>query len=237
MLFAPRMLRTIRPPSGTRDRRDATRYNGPPHTALPGRISAAAALAAIGVIAGVQTVGAQSEGRDRGPYLGVSFIGSTLHTNDSSQNEFFVKDDGGGVLLRAGYSFNPVFSLELDAGGANHNTSDPAIDATFATFQILLHYRLSPGRAFRPYIKGGVGGYALTLNDNTAEVRIDGSGVPVGGGFDYFFSRHFSLGVDLTHNVIQYDRVTATLQGISAGVQIDEAGGQTALGLALAYYF
>jgi hypothetical protein len=181
---------------------------------------------------------AQKEDRNRGFYLGVTFLGSSLHVDDDGAGDFFVKDDGGGALLRAGYSFNRVFSLEFALGGANHETSIQAIDADFAVFQLFFHYRFLAGRALRPYIKGGFGGYALSLSDNNASVRIDGGGIPIGGGFDYFFSKHFSLGVDLTHNFINYDKIGFDLgDGATLGFDIDEEGAMTTLGLVLTGYF
>ena len=117
------------------------------------------------------------------------------------------------------------------------DTSNPAVDARFGMVQLFAHYRFSPGNAFRPYIKGGLGGYGLVLEAGSADVRIEGGGIPIGGGFDYFFSSHFSLGVDFTHNIIQYDKVTFNLQGVGVGFDIDEEGSMSSLGLALAYYF
>lgn len=176
--------------------------------------------------------------RERGFYLGLRFIGSSLHVDDDGESAFFVKDDGGGLQLYAGYSFNRVFSLVLVAGGANHETSIQAIDANFGFLQILAHYRFQPGKSFRPYIKGGLGGYGLELTDNNASVRIEGGGIPIGGGFDYFFSRHFSLGVDFTHNIINYNQLEIDLGGgATAGFELDEEGDMTSLGLAIAYYF
>ena len=181
---------------------------------------------------------AQVDDRARGFYLGLKFIGSSLHVDDDGDNSFFVKDDGGGVQLHAGYSFNRVFSLELPLGGANHETSVQAIDANFGLVQLFAHYRFRPGRAFRPYIKGGFGGYTLELSDNKASVRVEGGGIPIGGGFDYFFSKHFSLGVDFTHNIINYNKLEIDLgDGATAGFDMDEEGAMTSLGLALAFYF
>lgn len=181
---------------------------------------------------------AQKEDRDRGFYLGINFVGSSLHVDDDGNSDFFVKDDGGGALLRAGYSFNRVFSLEIALGGANHETSVQAIDANFGIGQLLFHYRFLAGKALRPYIKGGLGGYALALSDNQANVTIKGGGIPIGGGFDYFFSKHFSLGVDLTHNIIHYDEVEFDLgDGATLGFEIDEGGAMTSLGVALTGYF
>jgi hypothetical protein len=201
------------------------------------RPSLTAALVVIALLASAPLAAAQTDERDRGFYLGITFIGSSLHVDDDGQSALFVKDDGGGAQFKAGYSINDVFSLELGLGGARHDTSNPAVDARFALFQIFAHYRFSPGNAFRPYIKGGFGGYALVFDANIVEAQIDGGGIPIGGGFDYFFSKHFSLGVDFTHNIIKYDKVTINLQGIDVGFDIAEEGWMRSLGLALTYYF
>lgn len=176
--------------------------------------------------------------RERGFYLGLRFLGSSIHVDDNADSPFFVKDDGGGLQLHLGYSFNRVFSLEFSFGGARHETSVQAIDANAGFVQLFAHYRFQPGRAFRPYVKGGIGGYGLELTDNRASVRIEGGGIPIGGGFDYFFSRHFSLGVDFTHNIINYDKLEIDLgDGATAGFDMDEEGALTSLGIAFAYYF
>jgi hypothetical protein len=173
-------------------------------------------LLLAGVLLLAAPAGAQEEGRDRGFYLGMRFASSALGVDDNGESGFFIKEGGGGVQLFTGYSFNPVFSLQLELGVA---------------------YRFAPGKDFRPYIKGGLGGYGLVLTDNQSEVRIDGGGVPLGGGFDFFFSRHFSLGVDFTYNIITYNKVTVDLGEFTAGFDIDEDGAQSSLGLALTYYF
>jgi hypothetical protein len=181
---------------------------------------------------------AQKEDRDRGFYLGINFVGSSLHVDDDGTSNFFVKDGGGGVMLRAGYSFNPVFSMEFALTGARHETSVQSIDANIGTFQLFFHYRFLVGRSLRPYIKGGLGGVGLEITDNHSNARIEGGGIPIGGGFDFFFSKHFSLGVDLTHNFINYDKVDFNLgNGATVGFDIDEEGALTTLGLALTGYF
>lgn len=179
---------------------------------------------------------AQVAGRDDGFYLGLRFVGSSLHV-DNDDDVFFVKDDGGGIVLLAGYSFNEVFSLELDINGLRHETSDQAIDANFAALQIFAHYRFAPGRDFRPYIKGGLAGYSLVLDAGDADVRIEGGGIPLGGGFDFFFSEHFSLGADFTHNVIEYKELSVDFEGLSLNFDVDEEGAMSSIGLNLTYYF
>jgi opacity protein-like surface antigen len=199
-----------------------------------GQINAIAALAIVAPLAA--TASAQAEGRDNGFYLGMKFVGSSLHV-DNEGDAFFVKDDGGGLLLLAGYSFNEVFSLEIDIGGLRHETSEQSIDADVGSLQIFAHYRFAPGHDFRPYIKGGVGGYSLRLATGDGDVRIEGGGIPVGGGFDYFFSPHFSLGADFTHNIIQYEELRVEFEDAAVSFDIDEEGAMSSVGLTLAYYF
>ncbi len=187
--------------------------------------------------AGSEAGGSEAIEGDRGFYLGIKFVGSSLHTDNSAEEEFIIKDEGGGVLLDIGYGFNRTFSLELSMGGSNHETSKQSIDAHFYTLQIFGYYRFSPQRPFRPYIKGGLGAYGLELDEGSADVRIEGGGVAFGGGFRYFFSPHFSMGVDLTLNIIRYDRAKLTLEGFSIETTIDEESAMTSLGLQMAYHF
>jgi hypothetical protein len=194
--------------------------------------------AATIILTAATTAPAHEVTRERGFYVGARFVGSTLHLDDDGDQQFQVKDDGGGLFLIAGYSFNPVFSLEMAFGGAGHETTVQAIDADIGAVQLFLHYRFRPGHPFRPYVKGGLGGYGLRLSDGNASARIDGGGIPIGVGFDYFFSNHFSLGVDLTHNIINYDTVTFDLgDGATVGFDLDERGALTTFGLALTGYF
>jgi len=174
---------------------------------------------------------------DKGFYLGLKFAGSSLHLENDRDAEFFVKDDGGGVHLDIGYRFNPTFMLELSVGGANHETSDQAIDARFEVVQILGYYRFSPQRAFRPYLKGGFSGNSLHLDAGSSSWRVKGGGIALGGGFRYFFSPHFSLGLDLTHSIVQYDDAEIAIQGFTYEWEIEKQGSATALGLQFGYSF
>lgn len=205
------------------------------------RLMIGAAIAGLVLIGTVLPAASQGEGRAltpvKGFYLGMRFIGSSLHVDESANDFFFVEDDGGGVEFHGGYQFNDVFALELSLGAANHDTSDPRIDAGFGFFQVFALYRFAPAQPFRPYIKGGLGGYGLRLEEGDAEATINGGGLALGAGFDYFFSRHFSLGVDFTHNIINYTEAEFRLGAAEVSTEIDEDGAMTSLGLSLAYYF
>jgi hypothetical protein len=181
----------------------------------------------------------QYQGHDDGCgfYLGLTLLGSSLHTDNQANNIFFIRDGGGGALLKVGYHFTPGFALEVSFGGARHETSLQTIDADLGMVQIFALYRFSPNRPFRPYLKGGFGGYGLVLREGSVEAQVEGGGVTFGGGFDYFFTSRFSLGLDFIHNVIQYDELTLTAGTLSSAWDIDEDGAMTSLGLALTFHF
>jgi hypothetical protein len=205
------------------------------------RLAVGAAITLLLLLAVALPAAAQGEAHSLAPersfYLGMRFLGSSLHVDRSADDIFFVKDDGGGVEFHAGYQFNKVFALELSLGGTRHDTSDPNIDGRFGFAQILALYRFVPGNPFRPYIKGGLGGCGLRLESGDASTTISGGGLVLGGGFDYFFSRHFSLGADLTHNIVQYNEAEFRLGSSAVSTEIDEEGAMTSLGLSFAYYF
>ena len=196
-------------------------------------------LAMCLILSGVfsAAAGAETIEDEKGFSLGLKFMGSSLHADDQADEEFFIKDDGGGVQLDIGYRFNRTFMVELCLGGANHETSDQAIDARFEVVQIFGYYRFSPGRAFRPYLKGGFGGYGLHIEEGPVEFRVKGGGVAFGGGFRYFFAPYFSLGLDLSMNMIQYDTAAVDIEGFSYEWEIDECGSMTSLAITFGYCF
>lgn len=183
-------------------------------------------------------VRAQVEGRDHGFYGGARLASSTLHIEESDTSTAdYIDEKGGGLQLFVGYSFNEVFSLELDLSGANHAVDRDVIDVTVGSFVLFAHYRFRPGHAFRPYVKGGLGGYGVVIDDKTTEYRIEGGGIPIGGGFDYFFNPHFSLGLDLTHNIINYDSIDIDVGNATVGFDVDEDGATTTVGISFTGYF
>ena len=173
----------------------------------------------------------------KGFYLGIQFSGSSLHVDEQDADAFFVKDDGGGVLLRLGYRFNYVFALEVTAGGASHETSDQRVDANVGFVQLFAIYRFVPNGSFRPYLKGGVGGYGLGLSEGDVSVTASGGGIAFGGGFEYYFNRHFALGVDFAHNMINYNDLELQIGGSTAGTEIDEEGAMSTLGVSFGFFF
>ncbi len=172
---------------------------------------------------------------ETGITLGIKLIGASLNLDD--EDDTFIEDTGAGLQLDFAYRFNPVFSLELSLGGAGHETEISGIDAFFGMGQLLAYYRFRPDGAFRPYIKGGFGGYSLEIKEGSESIRMEGGGFVFGGGVRYFFTEHVALGLDLAHNIINYNKGELKLGEFSIETDIDEDGSQTSVGLGFSYSF
>lgn len=173
---------------------------------------------------------------ESGVCLGLTLAGASLHS-DATSDAFHVMDHGEALQLSVGYRFNPIFTLELAIGGSKHDTSDPSIDAGIASVQIFGYYRFLPEKSFRPYLKGGIAGYSLVLDSGSADLRINGGGIAFGGGVRAFLSPVFSIGADLTHNMIKYDDARLSLGDLSFQSSIEEHGRLTTLGLTFGLSF
>jgi len=182
-----------------------------------------------------QNAAAQVTEDETGVYASIGLMASSMHIDETDKP--FIEDDGGGLQLDLGYRFNPTFALGMSLGLADHETTEPGIDALFSIFQILAFYRFCPERPFRPYIKGGIGGYGLTVTEGSSSINISGGGVVIGGGFRFFFSSHFAIGLDMAHNIINYERGKLTIDSFSVETEIDEQGSQTSLALSFNYSF
>ena len=194
-------------------------------------------IAGLMLVMGVSSAFAHDVHRDRGFYLGASIAGASNHVDEDPGAAFQLKEDGGGLTLEAGYSFNRVFSLEVVLAAYGFETSDPNIDGGIGALQLFAHYQFRPGKQFRPFVKGGLGGYGFHLKQDNVSANINGGGLAFGGGVDYFFTRHFAMGFDLTHNIINYDKLEFNFGGNTVGTEIDEEGALTTMALTFNVYF
>lgn len=123
-------------------------------------------------------------------------------------------DDGGGLGIKAGYGFSPLFTLYLGIDGASMNVADPATQSFTANEYSLVYVDLGGRFNFRsgphsvvPYIDTFVTGIASTYNTGAGDVTFSGSGVSVGGGVQYFFSPQFAFNGGLDFTFGSYDEV------------------------------
>lgn len=198
--------------------------------------SAAGALALAAILLLPDPSAGQVIEDERGFSLGLGFVGSSVHS-DRSDSTFYIKDGGGGLVLDAGYRFNRHFKLVASLSGAVHDTSVQGIEAGITSIRLFGVYRFAPGGPFRPYFKGGFGGYAVQISEGDISAIIEGGGLSLGTGFDFFFTPHFSLGVDLTTSIIRYDEAQLRWGDFSVGGNVDENGAQTTIGITFGYGF
>ena len=201
------------------------------------QISSVLAIGALLCGLGAVDAGAHEVNRSKGFYLGSSLMGSSIDIDEDPGTTFRVDSNGGGVTLEMGYSFNSVFSLELVLAATGYETSDPDINAGLGAVQVFAHYQFRPGSQMRPFVKGGFGGYGLRIDDGAVAATANGGGLAFGGGIDYFFNRHFAMGIDVTHSIIDYNELEFDFGGTTTGSEIDEEGTMTTTGLTFNFYF
>jgi hypothetical protein len=163
--------------------------------------------------------------------------GSNIGVNEANNSPLKVAEQGANFMLQAGYLFNRSFSLELSAGGYRHDTNAVDTELRGGTLQLAVKYRFLAQHHLRPYLKGGLGAYGLELDNGAAVARADGGGLAFGGGLDFFFNKHFSLGLDVTGNVIEYNNAELDLGTVIIPYEINEDSEQVAVSLAMNVYF
>jgi len=174
---------------------------------------------------------------DHGFYTGLQVGGARSNLESGPKLDAIIKEDGGRLSLMAGWAFNEVFSLEWHISAMGFETIDPNIDVVIAGSHLYSVYRFRPGSHFRPHVKGGLGGTQMKFRANGLDPRIEGSSASFGGGFSYLITAYFSMGLEYTFHVIEYNRLTVPIGDGSLSVEIDEQGTAGALGLSFGFYF
>jgi hypothetical protein len=140
------------------------------------------------------------EGANRFSHKGVkAMIGSA---NNEIIAERYLEQGEGGVL-GVGYGFSNSFTLWVQFTGSEHQHVRAIDDITeFGGGEINLQYKFDTRSRLQPYGKLGFGGYQLKAQ--TSEVSLLGGGINLAFGLDFFFSRHFGVGVELAYKKIDY---------------------------------
>lgn len=135
-------------------------------------------------------------------------IGSTNQEMISERH--LDKGEGGSISL--GYGFSDNFSMWLSAIGSEHLIEDSEVITEFGGLELNLQHKFNPDEAWQPYTKLGVGVYEL--HEKGSDVSLIGAGIAVGLGFDYFFSRHFGIGAEISLKKLDYiSRKVETVDG------------------------
>ena len=98
-------------------------------------------------------------------------------------------DNGGGLALRVGYGFSPLFTLYGGVSGATVDGEANGVignEYTFGAGEIGARFSFNRGRALRPYLDVALRG--VTASDDESDLEFRGGGVALGGGLAYFVS-------------------------------------------------
>ena len=121
-------------------------------------------------------------------------------------------NDGNAGLLSLGYGFSSRSTLWLSLGGVEYPKKNANEKVTeFGGVELAYQYKFMPQSRFQPYGKIGLGGYGL--HEKGTNLTILGGGFNLGLGADYFFSKHFGVGVELNFKDIEFIRQSETVNG------------------------
>jgi len=120
--------------------------------------------------------------------------------------------DGQAVFLNLGYGFTDKSTLWLSFVGSEHpKKSGNNIKTEFDGFEINYQHKLRSESRLQPYGKIGLGAYQL--KDRSSDGKVLGGGIALAVGADYFLSRHFGLGLELSYKGIEYSRRSEKVAG------------------------
>ncbi|MBU0740907.1 porin family protein [bacterium] len=148
--------------------------------------------------------------------------GLSSHVQDNNEEDLVsVDEQSGGAALQVGYRFSPAFMLRVYGGGADHATNISGIDIRFVSSLLEGVYLFGEGRAFRPYLFGGVGGYKLESQQDALLFAAEGAGISFGGGAHYLVGGSVSLHGSVRLEAVNWNKVTVTYSGSGGDVALE----------------
>jgi hypothetical protein len=134
---------------------------------------------------------------------------------------------GGGLGIKVGYGFTPVFTLYAGLDVAALDNFNPGIfgiddeivdpffndEVGYLSFDLGTQLNLGAGRnRLVPYLDLALSysGIVYELNDNffNEDITVSGAGVSLGGGLKYFLSPTVALDISLTGTASEFEDVT-----------------------------
>jgi hypothetical protein len=154
---------------------------------------------------------AQDRSNTRGFYIGLHLNGSSWTLTDLDVDA----ESGGGLGLQLGYGFTRVFTLYLNIDAASIDSNDESYTLSHFDLGGRFSFR-GDDKAFRPYLNAALSRQVADFDTPFGSVEITGNGLMIGGGFQYYFSRNFSMDVNLllgAHNLseVKFGSNTADL--------------------------
>ena len=180
----------------------------PTHSDMPRPLLLALALLAAAPLA------AQSFGpsNTEGLFLHLALDAQGVELDDDDGG---AEAEGGGLALRAGYGFSPLFTLYGGLSGARLD-GDRTGEYDFGAAEVGARLSFNRGSALRPYLDLALRGVTAEADDVDFELR--GGALALGGGITYFLSPTVALDAALRlgggrFDEVQVGRVTIDVDG------------------------
>ncbi len=159
--------------------------------------------------------------------IGLDGLASTIGRDDNA-DVVVVDETAGGGALQIGYLISPTFMVRLYAAAAVHPTNVADIEIRFSSSTFDALYLFRPGRRFRPYIFGGLGGFRLDSDQDDLHYEARGGGVSFGAGMHLELGSRVTLHGSLRLEGVNWNDVNATIDTpsgrISVRQPIDDSG-------------
>lgn len=121
-------------------------------------------------------------------------------------------EEGDGGVLSIGYGFSDRFSLWLSLLGSEHSLIQAGgLQTDFGALELNIQHKFEIESRWQPYGKVGVGLYGL--EEATSNVTLIGTGLNLGIGIDYFFSKHFGVGAEFMVKKLDYVKQSVETDG------------------------
>lgn len=200
-----------------------------------------------GLLVAISTVSLAQQSNTEGLFLNIGGV-ATGQSSDLSydfitrNNLVFDEDQGGGLNLKAGYGFSPLFTLYLgyslsgmERNGADVNPlSDEDEKYALSFFELGGRFTFrDESKKFRPHADVTIGSVAAVVDDDP-ETSATGGAISLGGGAQYFLSNVFALDASLMLSPGNYSDVKFFNE--DAQVNDDKGFFATRLSLGLTVY-
>ncbi len=141
-----------------------------------------------------------------------SFVGAEDRPDDAPEGAVYVEEVAPGFQIWLAYAYSPSFLLRLAFAGAPHSTDDPDVDVQVTSGMLEAVYSFPTKGNLRPYLFGGLGGFALRSLKDAFEFEADGGAVDLGAGVNYFVSRRVSFDLSARADFVNWDTTKATVE-------------------------
>ena len=166
-----------------------------------------------------------------GLFLHLALDGQSLDYSDDGIDN---RDGGGGLALRVGYGFSPVFTLYGGLSGADMDGGDNPVaggDYGFGAGEIGARFHFNRGSDLRPYLDVALRGVVADLEERGAEFR--GGGVALGGGLAYYLSPTVALDAAVRVGGGRFDDLDLGRVSLDLGDDSGYGEGRISLGVTL----